>query len=163
MNSPSRRNSLAKSTSASSRGTPRALAFVVGEPVEVLDHQLEALGRADVDQHVRLVVADVPPVVHDPRRDLDLPPCPGQLLAAIDVEANAAGQHFEALGDVGVHVLARDRAARPDVEVAHQALAPRVLTALAHHEAVSARCSSGWPRPRSVASDNAAISSARRM
>src|SRR5262249_38824977 len=117
--------------------TPAIRLAIVGEPEQVLDHELEALGRADVDQDVRLVLAHVPPVVHDARRDLDDLARPGDVVAAIAVEAHAARHELEALRDVGVHVPAGDCSARPDVEIAHQALAAGVLAALTDDEAVA--------------------------
>jgi len=86
---------------------------------------------------VRLVVADVPPVVHDSRSDLDLFPRPGQFIATIDMEANGAGQHLEALGDVRVRVLAGHPSARPDVQVAHQALALGVRAPFPYNEPIA--------------------------
>src|SRR5215203_711108 len=82
-------------------------------------------------------LADVPPVVDDSRRDLDLLPRRGDLVAAIEMEADGAGHHLEALGDVGVHMLAGDGPTRPDVEITHQALAAGVLAPLAHQETVA--------------------------
>ena len=63
------------------------------------------------------------------------------------MEANRAGQHLEALGDVGVHVLAGDRSARADVEVAHEALAAGVLAPLPHDEAIALDTVLVAPRP----------------
>ena len=75
--------------------------------------------------------------MHDARGDLDLPSSRGDLVTAVDVEANDASQDLEALGDVGVHVLAGDRSAGPDVEVAHEELAACVLASLTHNETVA--------------------------
>src|SRR5215207_8583913 len=58
-------------------------------------------------------------------------------VAATEVEPHGTGDNLEALRYVGVHVLAGDRSARADVEVARQALTAGVLAPLAHHQPVA--------------------------
>src|SRR4051794_14271290 len=53
------------------RNAARIRPAVVRQPIEILDHQLEPLRGTDLDQHVRLVGPDVPPVVDYARRHLD--------------------------------------------------------------------------------------------
>lgn len=110
---------------------------VVGEAVEVLDHQLEALRRPDVDEHTRLVFTDVPPIVHRARWNLYPLSRARDLIATIQVEPHGACENLESLGDVRMDVFSGDGPAGTDVEVDDEALAAGVLASLAHYRPVA--------------------------
>ena len=84
---------------------------VPGEPIERLDHLVEAADRVDRDDHPSFALARVPPVVYRPDRDLDLGAGSPDAALSVEQEPDLALEDLERLVDVAVGVLGGDGAA----------------------------------------------------
>ena len=90
---------------------------VARQPEHRSHHLDEPVAGCDLDDHLGLLVADLPPVVRRAGGHLRVLSGAEHPLAAVDHEPDLARQHVEALGDRWVVMLGRHATARADEQV----------------------------------------------